>query len=80
MQRKSLGVKAFGHISVYDATITNYLKDDSDEYFGTYQPFGFTKNQNLRYGENPHQAAAVYSNPSIKTGIVNYLLFKWWKA
>ena len=70
-QRKSLAVKAFEHISVYDATITNYLKDDSDEYFGTYQPFGFTKNKNLRYGENPHQTAAVYSNPSIKNGIVN---------
>ncbi len=70
-QRKSLAVKAFEHISVYDATITNYLKDDSDEYFGTYQPFGFVKKQNLRYGENPHQKAAIYSNPSMKNGIVN---------
>ena len=26
-QRKSLAVKAFEHISVYDATITNYLKE-----------------------------------------------------
>ena len=33
-ERKKLAVKAFEHISVYDATITNYLKNGSNEYFG----------------------------------------------
>ncbi|MQG18906.1 MAG: bifunctional phosphoribosylaminoimidazolecarboxamide formyltransferase/IMP cyclohydrolase [SAR202 cluster bacterium] len=70
-ERKKLAVKAFEHISVYDATITNYLKNGSNEYFGRHQTFGFIKTQNLRYGENPHQTAAVYSNPSTSNGIVN---------
>ena len=70
-QRKNLAIKVFEHISVYDAIIAKYLKGNSVEHFGNYQIFGFTKNKNLRYGENPHQTAAVYSDPSVKNGVVN---------
>ena len=30
-----------------------------------------TKQQDLRYGENPHQKAAFYENPSSKVSLAN---------
>ncbi len=62
--RFDLAVKTFEHTARYDGAIANYL--------GAIQPGGeharfprtyssqFIKAQDLRYGENPHQAAAFY--------------------
>ena len=49
--------KAFGHTAQYDVIIHNYLKGTplSDEFSLTYE-----KHSEMRYGENPHQAAAAY--------------------
>jgi len=57
--RKRLAAKAFTHTSNYDAAISNYLNEQEGslpEYiFGKYK-----LKQELRYGENPHQAASFY--------------------
>ena len=57
--RRGLAVKAFEHTAFYDAQIANYLRPD-----GVLFPDELTvplkKMQELRYGENPHQAAAFY--------------------
>ena len=58
--------KAFRHTAHYDGVISNYL-DSLDEKrnptpWSRTLNFQFTKIQDLRYGENPHQQAAFYSS------------------
>jgi phosphoribosylaminoimidazolecarboxamide formyltransferase/IMP cyclohydrolase len=63
--RKRLAGKAFSLTSAYDAAIARYFLDIEDggsaEYPG-YWPLSLKKAQALRYGENSHQAAALYLN------------------
>lgn len=67
--RFDLAKKAFSHTAVYDAAIANYLyRIDSDDQFPqVYMPC-FYKKTSLRYGENPHQAAAFYVQPQVAAG------------
>ncbi|MBT8120496.1 MAG: bifunctional phosphoribosylaminoimidazolecarboxamide formyltransferase/IMP cyclohydrolase [Gammaproteobacteria bacterium] len=63
--RFDLAVRAFEHTSNYDGMIANYLgriKEDGamDELPRTIN-LQFNKIQEMRYGENPHQHAAFYS-------------------
>ncbi len=56
--RLGLATKAFRHTACYDAAITNYLA--SDERFPPHHLTVGQRVRELRYGENPHQAAALY--------------------
>ena len=58
--RSFFSAKAFGHTAQYDTIIHNYLKPSklSDDFTLT-----FSKHSEMRYGENPHQAAAAYTIP-----------------
>lgn len=60
----ALAVAAFNRISNYDAAISDYLSslqpDGSRSEFPAQSNGRFVKLQDLRYGENPHQAAAFY--------------------
>ena len=62
--RFSLAVAAFNRISNYDAAISDYLSglkaDGTRNEFPAQSNGRFVKLQDLRYGENPHQAAAFY--------------------
>jgi phosphoribosylaminoimidazolecarboxamide formyltransferase/IMP cyclohydrolase len=62
--RFDLAAKAFAHTAQYDSLIATYLgkrsnivKDNLPE---EHSP-SFSRKQSLRYGENPHQSAALYS-------------------
>jgi phosphoribosylaminoimidazolecarboxamide formyltransferase / IMP cyclohydrolase len=59
--RFDLAVKTFEHTAAYDGAIANYLgrKVTNNEFPRTFST-QFIKKQDLRYGENPHQAAAFY--------------------
>jgi phosphoribosylaminoimidazolecarboxamide formyltransferase / IMP cyclohydrolase len=57
--RRALAVKAFEHTAFYDAQIANYLRPDA-VIFPEELTVPLKKMQELRYGENPHQAAAFY--------------------
>ncbi len=61
-QRRMLAAKAFGHVSAYDAVIREYL--DMSESFPTEITVAGRKLADLRYGENPHQAGAIYAQMS----------------
>ena len=53
--------KVFEHTANYDAMIANYIKDQrKDEDFPETLTLTFEKVQDMRYGENPHQKAALY--------------------
>lgn len=63
--RFDLAVKAFEHTSNYDGMIANYLgkinTDGSKTNFPRTINLQFNKTQTMRYGENPHQNAAFYT-------------------
>ncbi len=60
--RKRLSRDAFALTSHYDTLISKYLSDKIEGPFHFPPEFAqsFTKVQDLRYGENPHQFAALY--------------------
>ncbi len=60
--RRRLATKAFGHTAAYDAAIWEYLdREAAPRPFGATFPLSLHKCDELRYGENPHQRAALYS-------------------
>ena len=63
--RKHLAVKAFAHTSAYDGAITTYL---SGQKLPDSLRLSFEKEATLRYGENPHQSAAFYSDAHAPQG------------
>jgi phosphoribosylaminoimidazolecarboxamide formyltransferase / IMP cyclohydrolase len=58
-QRLDLAKKAFARTAAYDAAISNYLYGISNPFPTTFS-LQYTNGRALRYGENPHQLAAVY--------------------
>ncbi len=53
--------KVFEHTANYDAMICNYIKSQrKDESFPNNLTLTYEKVQEMRYGENPHQKAALY--------------------
>src|SRR5579871_3568332 len=60
--KAELAAKAFAHTAAYDGAIANYLtaRGSESRFPGVYTA-QFTKLYDLRYGENPHQAAAFYT-------------------
>ncbi len=71
--RFRLAQKAFAHTANYDANVSNYLGslvNDQHEVFPVTFTTQFLKKQDLRYGENPHQKAAFYTEPSPAIGSV----------
>jgi phosphoribosylaminoimidazolecarboxamide formyltransferase/IMP cyclohydrolase len=54
--RRRLAVKGFGMTAEYDSAIDAYLAGDEAPFY-----IFAHKQQKLRYGENPHQAAASYT-------------------
>ena len=65
--RSSLSSKAFGHTAQYDTIIHNYLKEStlSNDFTLTYK-----KHSDMRYGENPHQAASAFQIPGDKSNSI----------
>ncbi len=80
--RFALAKKAFTHTAAYDGAISNYLTSLAEgEVTGTPERVAFpnrlnlqlVKVQDMRYGENPHQAAAFYRDLDPAAGsIANY--------
>lgn len=65
--RRELAIKVYARTSEYDAAITNFLSEaeqgpDLDAIAGLPKRFSLqdTKAATMRYGENPHQKAALY--------------------
>ncbi len=67
--RARLAAKAFAHTAAYDGAIAAYLsRGDTDAAFPEYLTLPFERAYPLRYGENPHQAAAFYVERSAPPG------------
>jgi phosphoribosylaminoimidazolecarboxamide formyltransferase/IMP cyclohydrolase len=63
--RRRLAAKTYAHTALYDAAVTGWLREQSSRQ-GWPDSFviGLRKLQELRYGENPHQRAAFYADPT----------------
>jgi phosphoribosylaminoimidazolecarboxamide formyltransferase/IMP cyclohydrolase len=64
--RRSLAIKAFAHTRDYDTAIHAFLSQDfapqlENEALPEHLSIGLHLTEALRYGENPHQAAAYYA-------------------
>ena len=70
--RFDLAKKAFAHTAAYDGAIANYLTS-RDGKFPETLTLQFSRLQELRYGENPHQSAAFYRDAQpVAGGLARY--------
>jgi phosphoribosylaminoimidazolecarboxamide formyltransferase/IMP cyclohydrolase len=67
--RRRLAAKAYARTAAYDAAISNWFARELDEIAPDYRAFGGQLIEKLRYGENPHQAAAFYRSPDLRFGV-----------
>jgi len=79
-ERQRLAAKAFQHVALYDTIIASYLRggirDNSTPSTSSGQAWpeeltiGMRRGLPMKYGENPHQAGAVYQEADVVGGIV----------
>ncbi len=62
--RAELAAATFARTAEYDAAITSFLSRRVPAPFPQTLQLGYLKIDDLRYGENPHQAAALYRDPA----------------
>ena len=74
--RRELAIKAFSHTARYDAAISHYLRTHIGGPDDWPNPLvrSWHLLQPLRYGENPHQRAALYKTPEHVPGTVAHAL------
>lgn len=68
--RQKLAAKAYARTAAYDAAISNWFAATLNNDAPDYRAFGGKLAQPLRYGENPHQTAAVYRTPNVRAGVM----------
>ena len=67
--RKKMAAKAYARTAAYDTAISSWYAEQNGETFPERMSLTGTKVQECRYGENPHQVAAFYSNNEERAGI-----------
>ncbi len=68
--RFNLALKSFEHTASYDTAIAAYLGGLANHGFPEVLNLQFYQSQTLRYGENPHQNAAFYSEKTPASGTI----------
>ena len=66
-QRRGLAAEAFAHTAAYDVAVASWMGSvlappEGETCFPEFGGATFTKVADLRYGENPHQVAALYAD------------------
>ncbi len=67
--RRKLAAKAYARTASYDSAIANWFAAQEGETFPERLTLSAERVQTLRYGENPHQKAAFYSDGSKRPGV-----------
>ncbi|WP_116041308.1 bifunctional phosphoribosylaminoimidazolecarboxamide formyltransferase/IMP cyclohydrolase [Amycolatopsis palatopharyngis] len=71
--RKRLAAQAYAHTAAYDAQVATWFAEQyapaDDSGFGEFMGMTWQRGETLRYGENPHQRAAVYTHS--RTGLAH---------
>jgi len=72
-QRRALAARAFYDIAEYDVAVANWcsavLATTVPAGWPEFAGLGLRRRAALRYGENPHQAAALYADPAAPPGL-----------
>ncbi len=71
-QRRALAARAFADIAEYDVAVANWCAQtltDGDVEWPAFTGLALTADRTLRYGENPHQQAALYTDPAAPAGL-----------
>lgn len=69
-QRRALAAEAFRHTAEYDIAVASWMtnvraNNSTEAVFPQWVAGAWTKSTDLRYGENPHQTAAVYLSAGV---------------
>src|SRR5262245_35487228 len=67
--RRKLAAKAYARTAAYDSAIATWFAKQQGETFPERLTLSAERVQALRYGENPHQQAAFYSDGSRRPGV-----------
>ena len=67
--RRKLAAKAYARTGAYDAAISDWFAKQEGEAFPERLVLSGTRAQLMRYGENPHQAAAFYLGGDARPGV-----------
>ncbi len=68
--RRRLAAAAFAHTAAYDAAVASWFAlADQGQFFPPVLPLALTRKDSLRYGENPHQQAALYVPQTGASGV-----------
>ena len=68
-ERRQLALEAFRATAEYDLTIATWLADSDSHELPDWFGHIWSRKSSLRYGENPHQSAALYAGAH--SGVVN---------
>ena len=67
--RQGLALKAYARTAAYDAAVSGWMASALNEPAPQRRVFAGVLAQTLRYGENPHQSAAFYTDGSGRKGV-----------
>ncbi|MGC1210207.1 MAG: bifunctional phosphoribosylaminoimidazolecarboxamide formyltransferase/IMP cyclohydrolase [Micromonospora sp.] len=71
-QRRVLAARAFAAIAEYDVAVAEWFAQElapAADWWPEFSGLTLRRSAVLRYGENPHQAAALYADPSSPAGL-----------
>ncbi|MEU1604336.1 bifunctional phosphoribosylaminoimidazolecarboxamide formyltransferase/IMP cyclohydrolase [Micromonospora matsumotoense] len=72
-QRRALAARAFADIAEYDVAVADWFAAataaPADDEWPHFAGLALRRQATLRYGENPHQGAAVYADPGSPAGL-----------
>ncbi|WFF01392.1 bifunctional phosphoribosylaminoimidazolecarboxamide formyltransferase/IMP cyclohydrolase [Micromonospora sp. WMMD964] len=71
-QRRALAARAFADIAEYDVAVAQWCARElapADDTWPAFAGSALRKSTVLRYGENPHQPAALYTDPDAPAGL-----------
>jgi phosphoribosylaminoimidazolecarboxamide formyltransferase/IMP cyclohydrolase len=71
-ERRRLAAAAFGHTAAYDTAIATWMGQElapQEDWWPRYAGLALERIAVLRYGENPHQRAALYRDPDAAGGL-----------
>ncbi|MDO4897737.1 MAG: bifunctional phosphoribosylaminoimidazolecarboxamide formyltransferase/IMP cyclohydrolase [Rothia sp. (in: high G+C Gram-positive bacteria)] len=77
-QRRALASAAFAHTAAYDTAVATWtaaqFETDAENLWAPFAGHSYELADTLRYGENPHQAGALYTDATAAPGIAQATL------
>lgn len=69
--RVEMAAKTFEHLSFYDSQVAKFFRKQTEDIYPSELTIPGRKVKELRYGENPHQSAALYLTPNSSSPFEN---------